>query len=201
MKTAVDQLIDSFKTNPANYTVEIELAADLKNRLNGRFPEIDARGRHDSGRSQGAIPDHSLYADRICAPTTINPAHCEVNVRDFQAPDTVRLLDVVVFDDEVTFELAGGTKRFRAADIRGAAEVKYVKNIHYLRPSSKKYDDIETDIARLDKLPNADERHMLVFGNFNLARRSDGEDAFHELASFSSDVDVSHVFPGGKYSP
>jgi len=192
---SIRQLEDRFVENPANYIVEAELVFDLKRILNEQLPPARLKGTHDSGNARGSIPDHSEYADAIVSTDQFDRAHCEVSGSNFGLESEQRRLDLVVFSDEVRLSLENGSKKFRAEDLTAAVEFKFLKNTKYLRSGSDRYNWVTSDIDRLAGLPDHVDTYCLVFGNFDLARRPDTEEALQDLKSRNSRVSVHHTHP------
>lgn len=192
---SIDQLERSFVKRPANYLVEAELAFELKQILNNQLQPARLTGDHDSGGARGDIPDHSEYADAVISTPDIDRAHCEVSGSNFGLGSQQMKLDLVLFADEVDLSLEGGSKKFRVEDLVTAVEFKFIKNAKYLREDSKRYNLIADDIDRLDGLPAHVDTFCLVFANFDLARRSDTQEALESLKSRSDRVEVRHTHP------
>lgn len=192
---SIDQLERRFVERPANYLVEAELAFDLKHILNDQLPPARLTGSHDSGGARGNIPDHSQYADAVISTPDIDRAHCEVSGSNFGLGSQQMKLDLVLFDDEVNLSLEGGSKKFRVEDLVTAVEFNFIKNAKYLRQESKRYNLISDDIDRLDSLPAHVDTFCLVFANFDLARRSDTQEALQSLKSRSDRVEFRHTHP------
>ncbi len=104
-------------------------------------------------------------------------------------------LDLVLFDEEVHLSLEGGSKKFRAEDLVTAVEVKFIKNAKYLREDSKRFNLIADDIDRLAGLPDYVDTYCLAFGNFDLTRRPDTEEALTSLQQRGEGVEVRHTHP------
>lgn len=192
---AIDRLETRFVERPANYLVEAELAFDLKRILNEELERASLKGTHDSGSARGDFPDHSKYADAVLSTNHIDRAHCEVSGSNFGLGSEQKKLDLVLFDEEVRLSLESGSKKFRAEDLVTAVEFKFIKNAKYLREDSKRYNLILDDIDRLSALPAHVDTYCLVFGNFDLARRPDTEEALQSLKSRSDEVEVRHTHP------
>jgi hypothetical protein len=195
ISSSIDQLERHFVKRPANYLVEAELAFELKQLLNDRLQPARLTGSHDSGGARGDIPDHSEYADAIISSADVDRAHCEVSGSNFGLGSQQMKLDLVLFADEVDLSLEGGSKKFRAEDLVTAVEFKFIKNAKYIREDSKRYKLIADDIDRLDSLPAHVDTYCLVFGNFDLGRRPDTQDALQSLESRSERVQVRHIHP------
>ena len=186
---ALDSTESTFRANPANFSDERALAETVRSHLVDALGSVTVEQVHISdGQARGGVPDHEAYTDRYRDVTTIDCAHCEVGGQAFPFGHRERL-DLALFTDGVTITVDGGTQEFDPADVRAALEFKYVKNINYLRhrpdnPDSK-YADIADDIERLGTLPDSIDRWCLVFGNYGLLRRDDGqiEDSLHTLAA------------------
>jgi len=192
---SINQLEYCFVERPANYLVESELAFELKRILNNQLQPARLTGSHDSGSARGDIPDHSKYADAVISTDNIDRAHCEVSGTGFGLGSEQMKLDLVLFADEVNLSLENGSKKFRAENIVTAVEFKFIKNAKFLREDSKRYNLIADDIDRLASLPSHVNAYCLIFANFNLARRSDTQDALENLKSRSSRVEVRHTHP------
>lgn len=191
----IDRLERRFIERPANYLVEAELAFDLKQILNEELQPSLLKGTHDSGSARGDFPDHSKYGDAILSTNRIDRAHIEVSGSNFGLGSEQKKLDLVLFGEEVQLFLEGGSKKFRAEDLVTAVEFKFIKNAKYLREGSKRYNLITDDIDRLAGLPDHIDTYCLVFENFDLARRSDTEEALRTLKSRSDRVEVRHTHP------
>lgn len=192
---AIDRLETRFVERPANYLVEAELAFDLKRILNEELERAPLKGTHDAGSARGDFPDHSEYADAVLSTKHIDRAHCEVSGSNFGLGSEQKKLDLVLFDEEVRLSLESGSKKFRAEDLVTAVEFKFIKNAKYLRKDSKRYNLILDDVDRLSALPAHVDTYCLVFGNFDLARRPDTEEALQSLESRSDEVEVRHTHP------
>ncbi|MYL66627.1 hypothetical protein [Halorubrum distributum] len=192
---ALSQLEERFVTSPANYVVEAEIVFELKHILNEQLQPAELNGQHDSGKSRGSIPDHSEYADAIVSTEEFDRVHCEVSGATFNFASEQRRLDLVIFDEEVTLSLEGGSKKFRVEDVLTAVEFKFIKNAKYLREDSKRYRLISGDIDRLDSLPEHVDTYCLIFSNFGLAQREDTRVALETLKSRSPRVEVRHTHP------
>lgn len=198
ISSSIDKLSRRFIASPANYLVEAELAFELKQILNDQLPPAELQGTHDEGSSRGDIPDHSDYADAILSSESFDRVHCEVSGKNFGLESNQRKLDLVIFQERVDLSLEGGSKKFSAADLDTAVEIKFIKNAHYLRAGAKRFELIRRDIDRLDNLPDHVDTYCLVFGNFDLARRADNEEALRSLKAQSSLVEMVHVHPLSK---
>jgi hypothetical protein len=192
---SIDRLERRFVERPANYLVEAELTFELKEILNDQLQPARLSGTHDSGGSRGDIPDHSEYADAVISTESIDRAHCEVSGTNFGLGSSQMKLDLVLFDEEVHLSLEGGSKKFRAEDLVTAVEVKFIKNAKYLREDPKRFNLIADDIDRLAGLPDHVDTYCLVFGNFDLARRPDTEEALTSLQQRGEGVEVRHTHP------
>lgn len=192
---SISELVKQFVERPANYIVEAELAFELKYILNEKLESARLTGTHDAGSARGNSPDHSDYADAIVSTERIDRAHCEVSGMNFGLQTEQQRLDLVLFTEEVSLFLKGGSKKFRVEDLDTAIEFKFIKNAKYLRSGSKRYDLIAADIDRLDNLPSSIDTYCLIFSNFDLARRSDSKNALQSLKSRSNRVTVQHIHP------
>lgn len=200
IETALNRTEQAFRDNPANFSDERAVAEDVRTRLVDAIGAVDvAEVEIEDGTARGSVPDHKEYTARYRDVTEIDCAHCEIGGQKFPFPHRERM-DLGLFDDGVTLTLDGGTQHFDPSDLLAGLEFKYVKNINYLRhrpenPESK-YKDIADDIERLGELPPDVERWCLIFGNYGLLRRDDGQiaNSLHELAT-ENDVTLRFVLP------
>jgi hypothetical protein len=200
IETALNRTEQAFRDNPANFSDERAVAEDARARLVDALGTVDvSEVEIDDGTARGSVPDHKEYTARYRDVTEIDCAHCEVGGQKFPFPHRERM-DLGLFDDGVTLTVDGGTQQFDPSDLLAGLEFKYVKNINYLRHrpenSGSKYKDIADDIERLGDLPSGVERWCLVFGNYGLLRRDDGQvtNSLHELAT-ENDVTLRFVLP------
>jgi hypothetical protein len=202
LNLAVDAPAESFLRNPANYGDERALAEDVRSRLNAVLTPaaVGVVTVRESSGAAGDIPDHEAYTSHYRETTEIERGQCEVGGPEFPIGDDHRL-DLGVFDDGLGISVDGGTQAFRPGDLAAAAEVKYIKNINYLRhrpdDDASKYRDIATDIERLGELDDAVDTRCIVFGNYDMLRRDDGTRAAKRLRALSDEygVEVRFVFP------
>jgi len=194
VKSAIQAIQKDFERNSANYRVEAELAFDLKQRINSVLPSAEMTGDHNDGGSEYG-PDHSEYAEAILSSNSFDRAHCEVSGSDFGLSSSKRL-DVVVFGSEVYLQLQNGVKRFRESDIDAAIEIKYRKDLKYLRETSPKHDEHLEDVERLtDAFSEDTDLYYLLFSNYGLLRQDTGQKALKELRNHREQVDVYYTSP------
>jgi len=200
VKTALDRTEQAFRENSANFSDERALAEDVRTQLVDSLGTVEvAQVIVEDGQARGTIPDHEEYTARYRDVTEIDCAHCEIGGQKFPFSHIERI-DLGLFEDGVTITLEGGTQEFDPSDLLAAIEFKYVKNINYLRyrPDNQqsKYRDIAEDIERLGKLPNETKRWCVVFGNYGLLRRDDGQvqKSLNELAA-ENGVSLRFVLP------
>jgi hypothetical protein len=200
LETALNRTEQAFRDNPANFSDERALAEDVRAQLVESLGSVNvAEVEIEDGTARGSVPDHKEYTASYRDVTEIDCAHCEICGQKFPFPHRQRM-DLGLFDDGVTLTLDGGTQEFDPNDLLAGFEFKYVKNINYLRhrpeSSESKYRDIADDIVRLGELPAGVERWCLVFGNYGLLRRDDGQiaNSLHELAS-ENNVTLRFVLP------
>ena len=200
LKSALDRTERAFRDNPANFSDERALAEDVRTQLVDSLGTVDVTEVDlQDGTARGPIPDHKEYTARYQEVTEIDCAHCEIGGKKFPFSHIERV-DLGLFDDGVTITLDNGTQEFDPHDLLAALEFKYVKNINYLRYSPEKdqskYKDIVGDIERLGELPSGIERWCIVFGNYGLLRRDEGQIAssLHELAA-ENNVTLHFVLP------
>jgi hypothetical protein len=189
VKTALYHTEQVFRENPANFSDERALAEDVRTQLVESLGTVEvAQIIVEDGQARGSIPEHKDYTARYHDVTEIDCAHCEIGGQKFPFSHIERI-DLGLFDNVVTITLEGGTQEFDPSDLLAAIEFKYVKNINYLRyrPDNEqsKYRDIAEDIERLGELPNETKRWCVVFGNYGLLRRDDGqvEKSLNKLAT------------------
>lgn len=200
VNTALDSTEQAFRENPANFSDERALAEDIRTQLVESLGTVDvAQVTVEDGKARGSIPDHEEYTDRYLDVTAIDCAHCEIGGQKFPFSHIERI-DLGLFDDGVSITLEGGTQEFDPSDLLAAIEFKYVKNINYLRyrpdDEKSKYRDIAGDIERLGVLPSGLKRWCVVFGNYGMFRRDDGqvENNLNELAA-ENGVSLRFVLP------
>ena len=200
VSAALNQTEGAFRSNPANFSDERALTDHVRSQLVQSLGQVTVSTvAVEDGTSRGSIPDHIDYTRRYNDTTTIDCAHCEVGGPKFPFPDTHRM-DLGLFDDGMTLRINGGTQEFDPSDLLAGFEFKYVKNINYLRHrpdmESSKYVDIATDISRLGELPQGVERWCVIFGNYGMLRRDDGQvaDNLQALAA-KHDVSLRFVLP------
>jgi hypothetical protein len=194
VEEAIEALQTDFVRSPANYRVESELAFDLKRRINSVLPPAEITGEHNDGTSRNG-PDHSEYADAILSSVRFDRAHCEVSGSDFGLSKR-KLLDLVVFGSEVEIELDDGVKRFQESDVDVAIEIKYRKDLHYLRESSPKHAKHLEEVERLTEAFSEDtDLYYLLFSNYGLLRQQTGKAALEELKNHRDRVNISYTCP------
>jgi len=199
---AIDTTAESFLEHPANYSDERSLAEDVRARICSELTpaSVEAVSVEESSKAQGSIPDHEAYTGRYRQTEEIDRAQCEIGGPAFPFGGTERL-DLGVFSDGLTITVDNGTQEFDPSDLVAAVELKYVKNINYLRyrpdDDKSKYRDIADDIARLGELPDGVDRRSVVFSNYDLLRRSSDNDAEKNLGELAeqNDVDLRFVLP------
>jgi hypothetical protein len=199
---AIEATEQSFLRHPANVSDERSLAEDVRSRICSVLmpASVESVDVNEPSGAAGAIPDHERYTARYRETTEIDRAQCEVGGPEFPF-GAGRRLDLAVFEDGLRITVDGGTQAFRPSDVAAAVEVKYVKNINYLRhrpdDENSKYRDIAGDIERLGELDEDVDARCVVFGNYDMLRRDDGTDAKEGLQRLAdeSGVNLRFVFP------
>lgn len=199
---ALSSVTEAFFSNPANFSDERAFASAVRYQLNDRLSPatIGSCTVTESSGARGSIPDHDRYTKRYAQLSQLDRAHCEVGGPAFPFADTERL-DLGVFADDVSLQIANGTQVFEPADLTAAVEFKYIKNTNYLRyrpdDDYSLYHSIASDISRLGELPSTIDRRMVVACNYDVFRRSDDRKAKQSLQDSATNaaVDLTFICP------
>lgn len=215
VEESIKELGERFKKNPLRFTVETSLLAELQKIMKGRMEtekiEVEAKYKdfeEDSDHEEDYTNYKEKYLKRICNQKEISEVQIEVNIGE---KGRNRLLDLAVLGEKVKIYLVNGTKYFKKESIEHAVELKFIKNKNV--PPKEITDFFSRDIKKLEKVSQADSKHLVIFSNKNIFQREvdskskeeinddkytdDAHDRIDALVDHCGDKDIKlyHYFP------